>query len=882
MKKQKNFYELIFIKFAFFISLFKIYSNFTSNFTFIEFISKNYRAGAFAFNSNKDMVIEYSYGDYRLFFGLKKNGKPFFMKNGSEIYTKEIQTKNKTSITNFNRYESENIFISLIGSSNKEYLLSISAYYLAELHDLESDSDKNYIIIDSKNCFNNGIYTKVFPLLSDESNKNYFIIYLSSQNNKNINIAKFSFSDFNFNASSHKKTYVEIDNNVEMRGIDGFIMNDKIITFFLKEDKKYYIRIYNFNLGLYYNDCNNNIYIGDGNFNEYKHFFYKGLHIKDELIAFIYYIKQDYNALELKIGNIDYNNRTFINIFKISFNDYKFEYHHLLNDFIKVTDERLAYIGVTCNDFSKFNILLFDLYNNSNMIIRKYNLNLNNKYKINKELAAAIYNGYIVLSATIINYNESSNIDDDHKRYSILMMFGYLNGTDREFDINEYFTDNYINNSKNIISNLTENLVIENNIFGYIILDQIKLSIIPDELLFYNNDTTLKLLANEDILNKDYILKQNKMIIKYDKYYYLDYQNILTEPEYKDFNSTTKEVIYYHQEGRTFVDQDIYYSQKTFYGRQNILKFKLCHEFCSSCYEYGLSNDSQKCISCLPNYQYGFPYDNSSNCVPSGHFYDKKEGKLKICNNTNSKFYFNKTSGKKICFNIDSNCPYEYPFYNNSSKECINLTIPTTIPTAIPTTIITTIPTIINLPTNKNKINTFSSNKNIFNISKESDIKINITKEELIAILTDIIDSIEIGENYNIKGNDFNLVIKPTNSSFLENNTHVNFKNCENILREQLKIDESSMITFLQLEIYDKNSQSLINKVEYQAYNDNKTLLDLNICYNTNIEIIHSLKDGSYNFSEYDNFMKDGIDIFDINDGFFNDICHPFSDSKMI
>ena len=40
-----------------------------------------------------------------------------------------------------------------------------------------------------------------------------------------------------------------------------------------------------------------------------------------------------------------------------------------------------------------------------------------------------------------------------------------------------------LNNNKNIISDLTENLTIDNNIFGYTVLtDQIKLSLIPNEI----------------------------------------------------------------------------------------------------------------------------------------------------------------------------------------------------------------------------------------------------------------------------------------------------------------------------------------------------------------------------------------------------------------
>ena len=40
------------------------------------------------------------------------------------------------------------------------------------------------------------------------------------------------------------------------------------------------------------------------------------------------------------------------------------------------------------------------------------------------------------------------------------------------------------------------------------------------------------------------------------------------------------------------------------------------------------------------------------------------------------------------------------------------------------------------------------------------------TKEEILENLDDIINSIEIGKNYEIKGEDFTLTIRPINSSF--------------------------------------------------------------------------------------------------------------------
>ena len=40
--------------------------------------NRQYRAGHFAMNSKGDMIIEYSYNQYRLFYGLRGNGTLYF------------------------------------------------------------------------------------------------------------------------------------------------------------------------------------------------------------------------------------------------------------------------------------------------------------------------------------------------------------------------------------------------------------------------------------------------------------------------------------------------------------------------------------------------------------------------------------------------------------------------------------------------------------------------------------------------------------------------------------------------------------------------------------------------------------------------------------
>ena len=113
------------VTFIFLIQVFYI----KSDFKIIEFKSHEYRAGHFAFDANGNMIIEYSKDNYRLFYGLKKDGNNFF---GEETPTKEIQINNNDG--DAKRYESRNIFVTN-NKNGKQYLLSISSYItVTELH----------------------------------------------------------------------------------------------------------------------------------------------------------------------------------------------------------------------------------------------------------------------------------------------------------------------------------------------------------------------------------------------------------------------------------------------------------------------------------------------------------------------------------------------------------------------------------------------------------------------------------------------------------------------------------------------------------------------------------------------------------------------------
>ena len=122
------------------------------------------------------------------------------------------------------------------------------------------------------------------------------------------------------------------------------------------------------------------------------------------------------------------------------------------------------------------------------------------------------------------------------------------------------------------------------------------------------------------------------------------------------------------------------------------------------------------------------------------------------------------------------------------------------------------------------------------------------------------------------------MIIKPINSQDNSSISKVNFSECEETLRNYYNISIPRIITFLQVEINNTNDKSLINQVEYEVYNDNKEKLDISICSDSNIQIHYLIKaNSSLDLSAVNYFKDSNIDVFNIKDKFFSDICTSFS-----
>ena len=742
--------------FLFFLLLFEIAKTAeVVNYNMEIFDENNYMKGQFAVNSKGDVIIEYSDNDLRLFYGIKKNGKGFF--NGE--YIKKLQLNNNV------RYESENIFISLKNSNNDDiqYLLNFGANDTAvELFNFEGNigQSENYIIKTPNEVLGNSIFSYVNSLLEFNNNniKEYLLIYIYEQN---YILKKLSFSGFNLNniVINEVQTSPSTSNVNENRMVNGIVFNENYILVLFISGDKYFCNIFDFELILKSNFALDIIEKFEDGFG----LFAKAINLKEKYIAFFYYIKE--GKLKFQLGQIENLDNIFNPSLNFNITQGIFLSDPRLNEIIKLNSQRCAFFAfkekhkLNNNDnfgevSDSLTILLFDLYNDyQNLKIREYEIRLET-YKYHREISAAIYNGFICFSSSVYQSSHPNNI------ISIFMMFGYFNQTNQEnnktIDIYEYFL-NESNNHKNIVDDILNNIeiIIENNIFGYIFLkDRIKLVSIPSEIEFYNNE---KILKNDDILNRDYLLKENINIYIKTGNYSFEYQIIVTEPEYEVFDSYPINISNYPSSDNELEQKSFFQPQK-FYGKITSVNFMLYSKVDLCSYEKLLNSDCN------------------------------------IQKNNNSEVY------KKLTNNIIQSYP----------EKGESVTIET-------------------------------GNNYVYQIT---------TMDNEISSLNGTID------------NPYNLSI-------------INLGDCEDLLRGENNITDDQSLIFLK---YEKLTEVVSDKsIQYEVYHPTtKQKLNLSICESSTISIYIPINLPEETKQIYTELDRQGYDLLNPNDSFYNDLCTPF------
>ena len=511
----------------------------TNCFNNLIIIQNYFRSGQFASDKNGNMFIEYSNdedgrSEYRLFYGLQKDGRNYFANDNAQ---KIIQIE--TTEVDKGRYEAKNLFVSTENDINrdKQYLFTTSSYTtLTELHDLDEGTYKVRGTLAFWNIID--IFSYQYSLFGYQKDyKNiYFCVFTQHESYKvtityndghtekkdhsrTFTIKKFSFNSFDLNNYNEIVTLNNTD-NFNNRVISSFIMeaDEILVVFYMKrtdtsnENAKYAIIFYDLDL----NQINENI-ISQNNITQPRPgdgVFMKGFYLKEKYAAFLYFTKgYDATTIQFNISSLVKNDGdgkySFIN--KIAKEEtYSFISDVPLNEFIKINDERLVFISTKfINPKFQLHILLYDLYNTyTQMKIRKYYYDLD-KYQLRKELTAFVFNGFLIFSSTAVTpvSYETSNFN------SLLVFFGYPNGTDDTIDISPYLMDvKPYDSDYNIYNYLISKIKIENNIFGYEKVEKINLVSIPDELLFYNVTSGIQdtnPLPNNTFFDANHKLYQN-------------------------------------------------------------------------------------------------------------------------------------------------------------------------------------------------------------------------------------------------------------------------------------------------------------------------------------------------------------------------------------
>ena len=434
----------------------------------------------FATLSNDDMIIEITAipgNEQRLFYRIDTKGNQFY---SSINVTGQSDTSNV-------KYESQVFTININDNQKKEYLISISkGNYFTELYDLST----NELIsqIETTNFLGNIKMNSI-----SQFGFNYY--YESSY----YNIFGFLDNNFTFFLKKFKFTKNDLAYNPAIATYNLYLISGKTVSCFLTDNHQYIICLYIHLFGIMF------IYVYNQNFVEKTqlnlgyfmtpvspweyNYFAKCICLKEETGVFAFFRAEDnvmvnHPLLFFKKYNGDSIDNYFQDINEVELSEITFNSYCLLNDIIKVSDNKICYTG-TSEAKDQLYIILIDILE-SGLIVRYYSIDVFSKYNFVFFLDTRQHlykRSFISFAFSFCRSSQCENKEDTH--FAGLMIFNYPNGTDYTLNLTEYYLEN--NDFDNIIIDFKENVTIENNIFGLIYLGVSIVNMIGCENVFFTS-----------------------------------------------------------------------------------------------------------------------------------------------------------------------------------------------------------------------------------------------------------------------------------------------------------------------------------------------------------------------------------------------------------
>ena len=304
---------------------------------------------------------------------------------------------------------------------------------------------------------------------------------------------------------------------------------------------------------------------------------------------------------------------------------------------------------------------------------------------------------------------------------------------------------------------------------------------------------------------------------------------------------------------------------ENYYFENNV--YSLCYESCFSCFSKG-NKINNNCIKCKEGYEKD--YLNEKNCNKKcNDYWIYDDNNIFTCLNE-LKCPFNKPllAGNQCVSNCNiKNCILckekdLYKYGNICQLEC---------PFGF----------------KKNKINHICKpiDDKCYFEKYYIDIPLNQLNKEINLIVAnysiyykDIENSVIVLENEKEK---YSTVIYQSDNciSLLNSSSKLNLLNCADKLKNYYDLPNNSSLIILKTDVYSNPFDT--NSIGYAIYSNSGERLNLDICENEKINIqIPLTEENEEIINLARNFAKNGIDIYDINDPFFHDICLRFTSEE--
>ena len=591
---------------------------------------ETYRYFQFSTNLNGDMIIDLSSDStdssiftVRKFYGLKNNGRFYFTQNNEETPFFSLTS----TITTYRKVNSVSYFIQLSGDNyyGKECIFSLSkGSSVVDLYDLDNNqiTSSLSLLFSRKNIAS--IVNVFFKSKYRPDSKYYYILAYSTNQNPN---------KFFVRREYFESTAIQYIHDSNYNG--PLINNDNIVSCFetaeynivcLYQNSNNKLEIYGYaqptDQGITQQDLVNSAIA------ESAEIFFKCIHHKDEIGVFMYYlsVSSTYPTISFKqyiAGSGASSYRNYFDLIELNKKN-DFNPGTLLNDIMKISEDKICIASASSNKELLYLVILSLFEDDTKMLISYYSVDLAGlNHKIYKDIKLYLYNNFITFG---FSHCITNSCDDSDAFFSSLIIFNYPKIADSEanLDLLDYLEKNN-NDIGSLNINLTQNIIIQNNIFGYEISATKIISISDNLNLYYKNNKTT-ILKNYIVPNDDFIkISLDENINSIEEIYSIEYTSIVRgssngnffggadDYDFINFNDISELEIYY--EDNIYLGKSLYYNISL---QEQLSNSGCTTEECSLCY----NNNKAVCAVCKNGYYYN---DIDNKCIPIPEKEDEEE-----------------------------------------------------------------------------------------------------------------------------------------------------------------------------------------------------------------------------------------------------------------